>query len=138
MNTVNRDFMSAEERETHERAEEDRRKSQIQPTRANLTEQMRSTNASIGEVEIAGLNIDRRSRRVTREPGIQQHSRAASQARTAGDQGFMKSAAPSSSHRIVPVASAAQATFTARPPASSASVVAKSIPPQSQHSNKEQ
>lgn len=68
MNTVNRDFMSEQERETHERAEEERKKSQIQPTRANLTEQMRSTNASIGEVEIAGLNIDRRSRRVTREP----------------------------------------------------------------------
>jgi hypothetical protein len=52
MNTVNRGFMSEQEREAHERAEEERKKGQIQPTRANLTEQMRSTNASIGEVEM--------------------------------------------------------------------------------------
>lgn len=79
MCTVNRGHMSEQEREAHERAEEERKKGQVQPTRANLTEQMRSTNASIGEVEIqSGLNIDRRSRRVTRDraaatTGFEQH-----------------------------------------------------------------
>ena len=87
MNTVNRskknkcnenvEFMTEEEMLAMERSEEDRKKSQTHFTRTQMTDMMRNTGATEGsQVDINGLNLDRRSRRVTRDA---EHPRVSSQ-----------------------------------------------------------
>ena len=82
MNTVNRskknkcnenvEFMTEEEMLAMERSEEDRKKSQTHFTRTQMTDMMRNTGATEGsQVDINGLNLDRRSRRVTRDAELE-------------------------------------------------------------------
>ena len=71
MNTVNRDFLSENEKLAIERDEEERKKTQNGFNRTNMTQQMRTTGASNCDTEINGPNIDRRSKRVQREPTSQ-------------------------------------------------------------------
>lgn len=60
--------MNADEIANMEKAEEERRLSQTNFTRSHLTKMMQ--NGAPQEVDVGkGLDIDRRSRRVTREPG---------------------------------------------------------------------
>lgn len=64
MNTVNRDFMSEEEKLAVERDEEDRKKALTNFSKTNIINRMKETNASLGEQELSGMQVDRRSKRV--------------------------------------------------------------------------
>ena len=68
--------MSEEEMLALERAEEYRKKAQTHFSRTQMTDMMRNTGATEGsQVDINGMNLDRRSRRVTRDA---QHPRGSS------------------------------------------------------------
>jgi len=61
--------MSEEETVAHENAEEERKRAKDNFTKSHVMEMMRVTAASEGaKTDIAGMNLDRRSRRVTRGP----------------------------------------------------------------------
>ena len=62
----------------HENEEEERKRAKDNFTKSHVMEMMRVTAASEGaKTDIAGMNLDRRSRRVTRGP--EDHQRVQSQ-----------------------------------------------------------
>ena len=69
MNTVNRDFMTDEEKLAVERDEEERKKAILNTSKVHLTSMLTSSGFNErGEAiaDISGLNVDRRSQRVRR------------------------------------------------------------------------
>ncbi len=69
MNTVNRDFMTDEEKLAVERDEEERKKAILNTSKVHLTSMLTSSGFNErGEAiaDINGLNVDRRSQRVRR------------------------------------------------------------------------
>lgn len=67
MNTVNKDFMSEEEKLAVIRDEEDRRKAITNQSKAHLTQMLKDTAASAGAAaELNAMSVERRSQRVRR------------------------------------------------------------------------
>jgi len=69
MNTVNREFMTEEEKMAVERDEEERKKAILNTSKAHLTHMLTTTGFNDrGEpiADINGMQIDRRSQRVRR------------------------------------------------------------------------
>ncbi len=69
MNTVNRDFMTEEEKMAVERDEEERKKAILGTSKAHLTQMLRTSGLTASGEPVADINnpnIDRRSQRVRR------------------------------------------------------------------------